>query len=203
MKTALTILNNEAKSIPNAFEPWKAPNARALDRLTLAQRIRSLPVSLLCMLALDEQLEGDNGVPTSRQNCLGVLAMIKGGGNQKYWDETETHRCAGGNVSLAEKFVAELESGNVRIHKACEAETITIDKNRITVKARTGHPFEADDVILAIPPSGWPGIRFSPKLPPFLKPQKGQNVKFLMGLKNEFWTNGNRCGSSAPIVRLI
>jgi monoamine oxidase len=129
MQKAFAILDSEAKKIPNAFEPWTAPNAKALDRLSLAERIRSLPVSLLCMLAVDELLEGDNGVPTNLQSYLGVLAMVKGGGCDKYWDDTETHRCAGGNVTLAEKLLANLKPKSLR--RGCEVKTIAATKNRL------------------------------------------------------------------------
>jgi len=46
-------------------------------------------------------------------------------------------------------------------------------------------------VILAVPPSRWSSIQFSPGLPPFLNPQMGKNIKFLMGLKRQFWVDDN------------
>ena len=187
MKKAFDILNSEAKKIPNAFEPWTAPNAKALDRLSLAERIRSLPVSLLCMLAVDELLEGDNGVATNLQSYLGVLAMVKGGGCDKYWEDTETHRCAGGNVTLVENLLANLKPKSLK--RGYEVKTIAATQKSVEIGLTKGRPIEADDVILTVPPSRWSDIQFSPGLPPFLNPQMGKNVKFLMGLKRQFWVD--------------
>ena len=50
-----------------------------------------------------------------------------------------------------------------------------------------GSSIEADDVVLAIPPSTWETIHFDPGLPPALTPQMGVNVKYLAGVKKRFW----------------
>ena len=47
----------------------------------------------------------DNGMVTQWQSYLGNLAMVKGGGLEKYWTESEVYRCQGGNQQLARKFV--------------------------------------------------------------------------------------------------
>ena len=49
-------------------------------------------------------LEADNGTPSMEQSLLGILAMVKGGGLDRYWTETEVYRCHDGNQRLAEKF---------------------------------------------------------------------------------------------------
>ena len=46
----------------------------------------------------------DNGMVTHWQSYLGNLAMVKGGGLEKYWTESEVYRCQGGNQQLARKF---------------------------------------------------------------------------------------------------
>ena len=48
----------------------------------------------------------DNGVVSDWQSYLGNLAMVKGGGLEKYWTESEVYRCKGGNQQLATKFAA-------------------------------------------------------------------------------------------------
>ena len=48
----------------------------------------------------------DNGVVSEWQSYLGNLAMVKGGGLEKYWTESEVYRCKGGNQQLATKFAA-------------------------------------------------------------------------------------------------
>ena len=55
-----------------------------------------------------EFLAADNSVPAEEQSLLGVLAMVKGGGLDRYWTDTEAYRCVGGNDQLAKKFAAAL-----------------------------------------------------------------------------------------------
>ena len=50
-------------------------------------------------------MTADNGVVTEWQSYLANLAMVKGGGLEKYWTDSEVYRCAGGNQQLATKFV--------------------------------------------------------------------------------------------------
>jgi hypothetical protein len=38
------------------------------------------------------------------QSYLGNLAMVKGGGLEKYWTESEVYRCKGGNQQLATRL---------------------------------------------------------------------------------------------------
>jgi monoamine oxidase len=200
MKVAFRILNKDAAKIPNPYEPWTAGNARQFDRLSLASRIRQLPVSLLCMLALDELLESDNGVPTVSQSYLGVLAMIKGGGLWRYWNDTETHRCSGGNSRLADELYKRPVRGDIK--RGCRVKAIRIGKRGVKVELASGPPLEGDYLILAVPPSMWSKITFYPPLPKSPQPQMGQNVKFLMGFRRPFWkTNdkGPEFASDGPI----
>ena len=46
-------------------------------------------------------MTADNGVRTAWQSYLGNMAMIKGGGVEKFWTETEVFRCRGGHQQLA------------------------------------------------------------------------------------------------------
>src|SRR5581483_2994230 len=54
-------------------------------------------------------------------------------------------------------------------------------RDRVTVTLASGQTAEADDVILAVPPSIWNKVGFEPAL------QMGTNIKYLIGLKGEFW----------------
>ena len=42
----------------------------------------------------------NSGVATAWQSYLGNLTMVKGGGLEKFWTETEVYRCAGGSQQL-------------------------------------------------------------------------------------------------------
>jgi monoamine oxidase len=108
-----------------------------------------MDLSGLCKLALTQQLEADNGVPTAHQSCLGVLAMIKGGGCKSYWDETEVYRCREGNQELAEQFAKRLPEGSLRLQSTVKK--IRVLKRKVKVTLSKGQVLTADDVILAVP----------------------------------------------------
>ena len=86
--------------MPDAFAPWTTDNAVALDRRSLGAWLAEQPVSPLCKIGIEAQMTSDNGMTTAWQSYLGNLAMIKGGGVEKYWTETEVFRCAGGIQQL-------------------------------------------------------------------------------------------------------
>lgn len=49
----------------------------------------------LCFVTagISAQLAANNGVIPEQQSYLGNLAMVKGGGLEKYWTESEVYRC--------------------------------------------------------------------------------------------------------------
>lgn len=181
---ATGILDREARRI-NAEAPWLSPNARSLDRVSLQDRISTLPVSQLCKLALTEQLVTDNGVPASRQSYLGVLAMIKGGGCKSYWEDSEVYRCREGNDELANRLKENLPVGSV--HFNCRVTRINLEKRPVEVTLASGKTLTGDDVVLAVPPSVWDKIDITPSLPQRYKGQFGKNVKFLVNVRKNAW----------------
>ena len=181
---ALVKLTDEARAVV-ADEPWQTPNADRLDRLTTAEWIRGLDMSPLAKHLLTVQFTTDNGVATSKQSQLGNLAQVKGGGLEKYWTDTEVYRLKGGNQQLALRFAKEL--GDERVTLNCPVREVTATDNGMTVVDVAGRTHAADDVVLAIPPSVWPTIKFSPALPKVLDPQMGMNVKFLAVVKSRVW----------------
>ena len=104
MKAALSMINGDAAKV-DAYQPWKSPRAKELDRRTTAQWIESLPISDQCRQAITIQLTAINGVVPAWQSYLGNLAMIKGGGVEDYWTQTDALQCIDGNQFLAEELV--------------------------------------------------------------------------------------------------
>jgi monoamine oxidase len=183
MDRAQRAINNVARGV-NADKPWNSPDATRLDRSSLVAGLKAISMSTDCRSAFLELLETDNGVPAAQQSWLGNLAMIKGGGLRRYWTDTETHRCKGGNQQLAFKFAASLR--NVRTR--ARVESIEIDKNGVTVGLAGGEQLIGDDVVLAIPPTLWRDIRFTPRLPRAYRNQQfGRNVKYLLDVQNGSW----------------
>jgi monoamine oxidase len=159
----------------------------------------------LCILALDEQFEADNGVPTDSQSYLGALAMIRGGngknGQYSYWDDTETHRCKNGNVRLVEELSKGFDAAELRRGEAVT--DVATNRNGVRVTLSGGEMIDGDHVVVAVPPSVWSGITFKPgfKIRKHLKglyrsPQMGKNVKFLMGFNSPFWAGHKGPGFS-------
>ena len=178
-----TIVTDAAKV--DADEPWKAANAQALDRRTLADWIAKLDASPICKTALRTMMTADNGMVTEWQSYLGNLAMVKGGGLEKYWDESEVYRCKGGNQQLARKFLAEIGAARVLLRTPVRAVAITERGGRVTLG--DGKVLEAEHVLLTAPPTVWNKIAFDPVLPTTLTPQMGTNVKYLAALKSPVW----------------
>ena len=181
---ALDLLTDDARAVV-AEEPWRSPDAVRLDQLSTADWIRGLTMSPLAKRLLTVQLTTDNGVATSKQSHLGNLAQVKGGGLEKYWTDTEVYRLKGGNQQFALRFAKEL--GDERLTLNCPVREIASAANGLTVTDAEGCTHTADDVVLAIPPSVWSTIKFSPALPQVLDPQMGMSVKFLAVVKSPFW----------------
>lgn len=185
MTQALATLNADAARLPDADTPWTAPDAAAFDQRTVADWLGSLSVSPRCRTALETMLTADNGVHTGWQSYLGQLAMVKGGGVEAFWTDSEVYRCKGGNQQLAERLADAV--GRDRIALRTVVTHVSTTAGGVQVRLRDGTALEADHVVLAIPPSTWNRVAFSPLLPVGLAPQMGSNLKFLMRVRSRFW----------------
>jgi len=166
-------------------EPWKTPDGLRLDKTSTAQWIEQQEISPLARIMLTLQLTATNGVTTARQSYLGNLTQVAGGGGNRYWTDTEVARLAGGNQQFAERFAREL--GPDRVLFDSPVREVERSDNRVTVIDGAGRRHEGDDVVLAIPPSVWSTIRFTPALPESLAPQMGTSVKYLAVISDRLW----------------
>jgi monoamine oxidase len=213
-------LNHLADSIVDPFEPWTNANSAYLDKTSLAAWLDSLSCPTKASKngrdAVAQQLVADNGRSADQQSLLGVLAMIKGHGVDRYWNDTEVYRCIDGNAQLAERFRDEL--GGRIVHTGIKVTAISEKKGVVSVelahtteqdleddletapnprkpkpqKYKKLEPVQADEVVLAIPPSVWHLIHFkNPDLCAKLRqpPRLGVNTKNLFALKSRFWRN--------------
>src|SRR5687767_3516470 len=169
----------------DADRPWTSPNAAALDQRTLASWISGLDASPLGKRAMYALMMSDNGVVPEWQSYLGNLAMVKGGGLEKYWTESEVYRCKGGNQQLATRLVAAI--GPARVLTRMPVSGIAVTDRGVRVSLASGKVLEGEHAILAVPPSVWNRIAIDPALPPTLAPQMGNNVKCLLAFKSPFW----------------
>ena len=185
MDDGLGGLNADAAKIEDPFEPWRTPDAAAFDSRSLGEWIDGLEISPAGRAGIEAQMTADNGVRTAWQSYLGNLAMIKGGGVEKFWTETEVFRCRGGNQQLASALAAAIGTDRVRVRSIVSS--IDVTKPTIVVTLADGTRLEGERVILAVPPPVWNRIAIAPRLPAGLAPQMGSNVKFLMALNGRFW----------------
>jgi len=197
MEKQFTLLTNLAETIIDPFEPWTNRNAQALDAISLGNCIANAKCKPECKHALEVMFASDNGVPAEEQSLLGVLAMVKGGGLDRYWTDTELFRCKGGNQTLAEHFANHLNKQRKNtVILGAPVKALFPSNKRIGVlvddHGKEIHD-EADEVICAVPPSVWKNIDFSafPELAGKLSnpPRMGSNVKNLMRFDERFWEN--------------
>lgn len=182
---ALSLLTDAARSVM-LQEPWNSPDAQALDRISTADWLQQLAISRLSKDLVAAQLVSNNGVALDVQSQLGNLAQIRGGDLERFWTDTERFRCRGGNDQFASRLAERL--GNNRIILNTAVTQITTTRSIGRVNTATGQVYEADDVVLCIPPTTWSRIRFDPLLPQVLRPQMGHAVKFLSVVRDHFWT---------------
>jgi monoamine oxidase len=184
MEKAFNTIVTDAGKV-DADEPWTAANAEALDRRTLASWIDAIEASPLCKQGLHTMMTADNGVITEWQSYLGNLAMVKGGGLEKYWTESETYRCKGGNQQLARRLAEAI--GPAKVLTRTPVRAVAVSDGGVRVTLANGKVLDADHAVLTAPPSVWNRIAFEPALPPGLAPQMASNVKQLMAVKSRFW----------------
>ncbi len=189
LERTFNLIVADAATIGNASEPWRTPDAEALDRRSLASWIDGLDASPLCKAGLHAEMTADNGMVTAWQSYLGNLAMVKGGGLERYWTESEVYRCKGGNQQLARRLAATIGMDHVITRTPVRA--VAADDRGGKVTLASGKVLEADHVVLTAPPSVWNRIAFDPVLPAALAPQMGSNVKCLIALKNHFWRDAH------------
>ena len=185
MDAAFATMNDDARRLADADRPWLADDAVALDLKTVGDWVRGLSCSGLCRRAIDAMLTADNGVRTEWQSYLGHLAMVKGGGVETFWTDSELYRCKGGNQQLAEKLADGI--GRDRIALRMPVTHVQASSSGVRVRLADGRSLEGDQVIVAVPPNTWNRIAFDPVLPAHIHPQVGSNVKYLMRVRGEFW----------------
>ncbi len=187
-------MTNDAAAI-NAEKPWLSESAAALDALSLRAWLEGLGLSDLEVAVLDAQMRADNGVDTPKQSYLANLAAVKGGGLEQYWTESEVYRCAEGNNELALALAKQFQSArsssrglftNAPVNKIERLAATKPGSPRLRVHA-AGTVFDADSVVLAVPPTVWKDIEFDVPEELASGPQMGMNVKFLSVLKSKVW----------------
>ena len=187
LDAAIKTINDAARTV-DAERPWLMPNATNLDAASMNDWLAQSNLSKLAKRSFRAEQEANQGVPLERQSYLAFLTMVKAGGCEKYWTDSETCRCAQGNSALADAFAAKLGK---RIRLQTAAISIIVGSDEVMVTTDAGNRFLAEEVILTVPPSLWSNIHFTPPLPDTLKPQMGPAVKYLSAVKRRFWLDSH------------
>ena len=164
-------LLNDASSKVDIDQPWRTPDAVALDNKTTKAWIDELKVSDLCKAGLVAQFEANNGQAIDKQSLLGNLAQIAGGGGEKYWTESEVYRCKGGNQLLAFELAKRIGD---RLILGLAVSAVGSRGDKMVVTCADDRTIECDDVVLAVPPTVWKRINFTSGLPEDINPQMGE-----------------------------
>lgn len=190
MDAALEKMTEDARGV-DGHAPWTAANALDLDARNTRQWIELLGLSPAATNLIDTQFRADNGVDTQEQSYLGNLAAVAGGGLDKYWTESEVYRCAQGNQALARALAKEL--GPQRIVTGAPVSRL-VKQSSGTWRVECGSAkFEADQVVLAVPPSVWKDIAFEGGFGLWeYPPQMGANTKYLSVLEGPVWRSSQR-----------
>ena len=193
MRAALERLNADAARI-DPFRPWDSPEAQRIDARSLDDWIAQLDVDPRCKELIAIQMTGINGLIPAWQSLLGILAIVRGGGLQKFWDETDTLHCVGGNQQLADKLAASITRvlGGDALRLSCPVHAIRRRGDTFIVALADGRSLEADDVVLTVPPSTWNKIAFDPPLPPQLTVPMAASAKFFAVYPRPIWREASR-----------
>lgn len=187
-------MNADARGI-DPYQPWTAPRAQEWDALSLGDWIASLDVSDLCKDALEATFANNNGEPSKQQSYLANLSLVRGGGVERFWTDTEVFRCATGNQSLATRMLQEIEDQGGAVHLSTPVTGIGIDEGGAAVRTN-GTTTPADYVVLAIPPSTWGNVEISPAIPDDMYVHMGVNIKFLSTVHSRFWLSERLAATS-------
>jgi monoamine oxidase len=178
-------LTRDAATV-NSEEPRKSANAERLDRMSTAERLKTLKISDQARRAFQVELEHDMAVSLDKMNYLALLCTIQGHGGGLFWSDTEAFRTKAGNQILASHLAGGIRDGGLYLD--CPIVEIHAEAAGVEVVLPDGRKLKYDDVVLAVPPSVWDRIKITPALPKQLNPQMGIATKFLSVCSSDFWT---------------
>jgi monoamine oxidase len=206
MNDAFSFVSARSKKIVDPYAPWTDPQAPVLDQENVHDFVMRTTWPQLCKEAVLQQLESDNGVSAKDQSLLGLLAMVRGGGMERYWVDTEVYRCKKGSQALASMFAAILEKWQSPVQYNSPVTRIEVLEDGVYLSTQNKKYPPFADVIVAIPPSTWSGIPdwSPPELRSLLAapPQMGKNIKGLLAFQTRFWKS-QHLGPNATLNTLV
>jgi monoamine oxidase len=194
-------LNRMVKRLP-IDTPWKAPGARRLDKLTLAEWVTN-PLNVPSRKAQALLLTGLGTffcVNPAEVSLLGSMVLAAGGGGFSYYADsrkTETHLVDGGSPEVARR-IADGLGDRVRLGSPVRAirqanGSVEVVADGVTVKARRA--------VVATPPAVTTKIDFDPPLPPghahlLRRYVPGAVIKTIISYDEPFWRSDGLTGET-------
>ncbi len=154
--------------------PWRAQQAAAWDRLSLSDWLQTQVLEPHSRALVQGYWEGGNGVAMASQSYLGAVAQA--GANRH---PINTSRCVGGASRLPQALATAIGDARILLGDP----VVQVDyQNSARVTTQTGKIYQADWVILAIPPGPWGNIQFNPSIEHDMRAQMGSAVKYVLEL---------------------
>lgn len=207
-------LDRLAATVP-VGRPWDAPQAAEWDAMTLGDWLRGRLWSQRTRALAEATFETIWGANADDVSLLFALHFIAAAGDEQQpgrfgrltatRDGAQDRRFATGSQSVADALATEL--GDRIIH---EAEVVQVSQaaGRATVILRDGRHFEADRVVIALPPALRQTLSFEPPLPADL-PDLAQGLPMGRLMKVEaiydapFWRDQGLSGNAVLADGLV
>lgn len=205
-------LDAMAKDVP-VDKPWKARNAAALDKQTLADWVAANVKTEKGAKAIQAAVESVWGAEAKELSLLYALAYIHAAGDAKRPGSftalvstpggAQERRFVGGSARISELVAEQLGS---RVHLGAPVTRVRVDSQGVRVTAGAG-TIRARRVVVAVPPPLARRIEFAPNLPAgkvaLLKGLKpGNLVKAAAVYPTPFWRTANLTGQGFSDVGL-
>jgi monoamine oxidase len=184
LQAALENMVGDARKV-NLEEPWKTPDASRLDAASVAGMFASWKLDDTARKGALTLLSNDHASWPERESYLSAISTVAGGGYERYWTESETLRCSGGNQQLAFRLAEAIGAEHIQLN--APVSRIRLTDSGVAVQRADGGLVEGDLVVLTTPPPAWKHFEIDPVLPAGYQPFTGPAVKFLSRVSRPFW----------------
>ena len=205
---ALTRFHRLARSI-HLDAPWQSPNARKLDGQTFRSWIDRNVLTKTGRAYFHVFCEAVFSAAPSDLSLLHALFYTKSGIDMETLISVDRgaqqDRIRGGSFLIAERMAKSLGESVVT---SAPVRVISQDESGVTVTTRDGRSFEAERVIVTLPPTLAGRLEYSPALPS-LRDQLTQRVpagsviKMFLAYEKPFWReaglNGQAASDEGPV----
>jgi monoamine oxidase len=184
VSSTLSLMNDDARKV-DLHAPWNGDDARKLDHTSMTEVAARWEVGEQDRAATMSLLANDNAIQPDRASYLAILCAVAGGGFERYWTESEVFRCEKGSQSLAFRLAGEIGPQNIRLD--CAVADVRLRGDGVSVKDAKNETYEADYIVITVPPPAWRHFQVDPPIPGGYAPHAGPAIKYLAEVSSAFW----------------